>query len=215
LDAWWELSQAYPELLPEAKRADLEAGLRRLVEFQVTDYGTPRLARESHEKHPAYPNMDVHHILIMELAHRVWRDPRYAHERDRFVRILDGATHPMGAWAYINTQNECFVYHHLNVLLSARYWQLSDNPVTLAMLRRTIPFYPYNVEPAGMPEYYTDACWKGRRGRTRLPDCSTIRSTSRWRRPARPSGATREGTRVQSPRSYGSQSLPSRCPTTT
>lgn len=160
LDAWWELSQAYPELLPEAKRADLEAGLLRLVEFQVTDYGTPRLARESHEKHPAYPNMDVHHILIMELAHRVWHDPRYAHERDVFVRILDGATYPMGAWAYINTQNECFVYHHLNVLLSARYWQLSKNPVTLAMLRRTTAFYPYNVEPAGMPEYYTDACWK-------------------------------------------------------
>jgi hypothetical protein len=160
LDAWWELSQAYPDLLPQAKRADLEQGLRRLVDFQVHDYGTPRLARNAYEKHPAYPNMDVHHILIMELAHRVWKDPQYARECDAFVRILDGATYPMGAWAYINTQNECFVYHHLNVLLSARYWQLSRNPVTLAMLRRTIAFYPYNVEPAGMPEYYTDACWK-------------------------------------------------------
>lgn len=160
LDAWWELSEAYPDLLPKAKRQDLEGGLRQLVEFQVNDYGTPRLARDAHEKHPAYPNMDVHHILIMELAHRVWQDPQYARERDAFVRVLDGATYPMGAWTYINTQNECFVYHHLNVLLSARYWQLSENPVTLAMLRRTIPFYPYNVEPAGMPEYYTDAGWK-------------------------------------------------------
>jgi hypothetical protein len=160
LDALWEITQAYPDLLPAAKRADLDEGLRRLVEFQVTEYGTPRLARDAYEKHPAYPNMDVHHILIMELAHRLWGDPRYARECHAFVRILDGATYPMGAWTYINTQNECFVYHHLNVILSARYWQLSQNPATLAMLRRTIPFYPHNVEPAGMPEYYTDACWK-------------------------------------------------------
>lgn len=160
LNGWWELGQAYPELLPAPWREELENGLRRLADYQVEDYGTPRLERAAHEKHPAYPNMDVHYILIMELAQRIWLDPRYAAERDRFVKILDGATYPGGAWAYINTQNECFVYHQLNVVLSARHWQLSGNPTTLAMLRRTIPFYPYNVEPAGMPEYYTDACWK-------------------------------------------------------
>jgi len=160
LDAWWLLRQAYPDLLPPAKQADLEAGLRRLVEFQVRDYGLARLAAEPHVKFPAYPNMDVHHILIMELAHRLWRDPRYARERDAFVKILDQAVYPQGAFTYINTQNECFVYHHLDVVYSARYWKLSGNPLTLAMLRRTTAFYPYNVEPAGMPEYYTDACWK-------------------------------------------------------
>lgn len=160
LDAWRELSLAYPDLLPETKKADLERGLRRLVDYQVDDYGTPRLARQPHEKHPVYPNMDVHHILIMELAHRLWGDARYAKERDVFVEMLGASVYPMGAWPYINTQNECFVYHHLNVVLSARYWAISKNPRTLEMLRRTIPFYPRNVEPAGMPEYYTDCCWK-------------------------------------------------------
>jgi hypothetical protein len=160
LDAWWLLRRAYPDLLPAAKQADLEAGLRRLVDYQVRDYGLARLAAEAHVKFPAYPNMDVHHILIMEFAHRLWRDPLYARERDAFVKILDQASYPMGAFSYINTQNECFVYHHLDVVYSARYWKLSGNPLTLAMLRRTAPFYPYNVEPAGMPEYFTDACWK-------------------------------------------------------
>lgn len=160
LDAWRELMLAYPDLLPDAKRADIEAGLRRLVDYQVQDYGTPRLERQAHERHPVYPNMDVHHIVIMELAHRLWGDPRYARERDAFVGMLAASVYPMGAWPYINTQNECFVYHHLNVVLSARYLSLSQNPVTLAMLRKTIPFYPNNVEPAGMPEYYTDCCWK-------------------------------------------------------
>lgn len=160
LDAWCELEAAYPDLLPAAKRADLLAGLKRLADHQVTDYGLARVAKKAHVKQPAYPNMDVHHILIMELAYRLWHDEVYAKERDAFVKILDSAVYPMGAWAYTNTQNECFVYHHLNVVYSARYWKLSGNPVTLAMLKRTIPFYPYNVEPAGMPEYYTDACWK-------------------------------------------------------
>jgi len=160
LDAWWRLRQAYPELLPDAKVADIEAGLRRLADYQVNDYGLARLERKPHEKFPAYPNMDVHHILIMEFAHRLWDDPQYAKERDAFVKILDSAVYPMGAFAYHSTQNECFVYHQLNVVYSARFWKLSGNPGTLAMLRRTIPYYPYNVESAGMPEYYTDACWK-------------------------------------------------------
>jgi hypothetical protein len=160
LDAWWRLKQSYPDLLPAAKQADLEAGFKRLADYQVTDYGLARLKREPHVKFPAYPNMDVHHILIMELAHRLWGNPQYARERDTFVKILESAVYPMGAFAYVNTQNECFVYHHLNVLYSARFWKLTGKPATLAMLRRTVPFYPYNVEPAGMPESYTDACWK-------------------------------------------------------
>ena len=160
LDAWWRLGQAYPDLLPPAKQADLEAGLKRLVAYQLTDYGLARLAREPQVKFPAYPNMDVHQILIMEFAHRLWGDPQYARERDAFVKLLDSAVYPRGAFAYINTQNECFIYHQLDVVYSARFWQLTKNPQTLAMLRRTIPYYPENVEPAGTPEYYTDACWK-------------------------------------------------------
>ncbi len=160
LDAWREMDEAYPNLLPPAKRADLLAGLKVLADYQVTDYGRARLAKKPHVEQPAYPNMDVHHILIMELAHRLWGDAVFAEERDVFVEILDSATYPGGAWAYINTQNECFVYHKINVIYSARFWQLTGNPTTLAMLRRTIPFYPYNVEPAGVPEYYTDPCWK-------------------------------------------------------
>ena len=160
LDGWLRLRAAYPDLLPPAKQADLESGLKRLADYQLTDYGLARLAREPHVKFPSYANMDVHHILIMEFAHRLWGDPQYAKERDAFVKILDAAVYPMGAFSYINTQNECFVYHQLNVVYSARFWQLTGNPATLAMLRRTTSYYPYNVEPAGMPEYYTDACWK-------------------------------------------------------
>lgn len=160
LDAWCELLQAYPDLLPPAQRADMEAGLKRLADYQVTDYGLARVTKRPDIKQPAYPNMDVHHILIMEFAWRIWKDPQYAQERDAFIKILDSAVYPMGAWTYINTQNECFVYHNLNVLFPARLWKLTGNATVLAMLRRTIPFYPYNVEPTGMPEYYTDPCWK-------------------------------------------------------
>jgi hypothetical protein len=179
LDAWCLLLATYPDLLPPAKRADVERGLRVLALYQVTDYGLARLERKPHEEHPVYPNMDVHFILIMELAHRLWGDEIFARERDARLDMLLASVYPMGAWPYINTQNECFVYHKLNVLYMARFWQLtgglsqfsrSENgtvplrpaqrAAVLAMLRKTIPFYPDNVEPAGVPEYYTDACWK-------------------------------------------------------
>ncbi|MCR4415784.1 MAG: hypothetical protein NUV77_25500, partial [Thermoguttaceae bacterium] len=160
LDAWRELQAAYPDLLPDAWQADLEAGLKRLVDYQVADYGTARLARRPDIKQPAYPNMDVHYLLIMELAWQRWNEPRYAHERDAFLRILEQAVYPGGAFPYLHTQNECFVYHRIDVAYLARYWKLSGNPAALELLRKTIPYYPYNVEPAGMPEYYTDPCWK-------------------------------------------------------
>jgi hypothetical protein len=160
LDAWCELQRAYPELLPPARRAEVEAGLKRLVDFQVKEYGLARLARRPDLRFQAYPNMDVHYILIMERAHELWKDPQYAKERDAFVKLLESAVYPMGAFTYVNTQNECFVYHALDVLYAARYWKLSGDAKVLELLKKTAPYYPYNVEPAGMPEYYTDACWK-------------------------------------------------------
>lgn len=165
LDAWWRLRQAYPELLPAAFQTRLEAGFKVLVEHQVAEYGLEKVAQKVHPGNPAYPNMDVHYLLIMELAHRTWSDARYAAERDGFLKILQGAIYPGGAFCYIHTQNECFVYHQLNVAYLARYWQLRNDPAVLDLLRKTIPYYPYNVEPAGMPEYYTDACWKHYWGR--------------------------------------------------
>lgn len=160
LDGWLLLLEAYPDLLPPVKVAELEAGLKRLVEFQLTDYGRARLAREPHEKFPAYPNMDVHYLLVMEAARRLWGEEPYQGERDTFLKLVQLAVHPRGAFAYINTQNECFVYHQINVVFLARYWQWTGDSGVLDTLRRTIPYYPENVEPAGMPEYYTDACWK-------------------------------------------------------
>lgn len=160
LDAWAELEAAYPDLLPEPWQAELDAGFKRLVDYQVAEYGTARLARRPDIKQPAYPNMDVHYVLIMELAYRRWKLGQYAAERDAFLRILDSAVYPDGAFAYVHTQNECFVYHGLTVAYLARYWLLSRDARALAILRKTIPYYPYNVEPAGMPEYYTDPCWK-------------------------------------------------------
>jgi hypothetical protein len=160
LNGWLLLREAYPDLLPPGKTAELEAGLKQLADFQLTDYGLARLAREPHEEFPAYPNMDVHYLLIMEFARRLWGEEPYARERDAFVKLVQTALYPRGAFAYINTQNECFVYHQINVVFLARYWQLTGDKGVLDSLRRTIPYYPYNVEPAGMPEYYTDACWK-------------------------------------------------------
>lgn len=160
LNTWCELLENYPELLPEAKRKEIETGLKVLVDYEVETYGLKRLASKPHIKLPTYPNMDVHHILIVQFAHQLWGEPQYAQERDAFVELLSKAVYPDGAFTYIFTQNECFVYHHLNVTFSARFWQLTKNATTLEMLRKTIPFYPYNLEPAGVPEYYTDACWK-------------------------------------------------------
>ena len=151
LDAWCELQAAYPDLLPPAWRTLLETGLHRLVDRQLREYGVDR---------SPYPNMDAYYLLIMDRAARLWKDDRYAQQRDMIFQRLESAVYPGGAWTYKEPQNECFCYHQIDVLFLARFWRLSGNAAALALLRRTVPYYPRNVEPAGMAEYYTDPAWK-------------------------------------------------------
>ena len=42
----------------------------------------------------------------------------------------------------------------------ARYWQLTGSELARDTVVKSRPYYPYNVEPGGVPEYYTDCFWK-------------------------------------------------------
>ena len=166
LDAWWRLRRAYPDLLPPAKQRDIQRGLHRLVEFQVNNYGKRRLAAsDDHAGVKPYPNMDAHYLLIVTLAERLlpddpsWRATLRRH-RDAFLALMERAVYPDGGFAYAGRQNECIAYHHLNVAYLARYWQLTGDHRAKDLLRRTLPYYPLSIEPAGIAESYTDAAWK-------------------------------------------------------
>ena len=158
MDAYLMLEAEYPWVILPSKREEWREQLRVLVEYQYETYG-PREPLDP-ERPRYYPNMDVHHLLIMEWAYRIFGAEKYARDRDTILEWLDAALYPMGAWTYHWPQNECYVYHQLNVTFIARYYDVTGDARALELLRRSMPYYPSVHDAEGMTESYTDCSWK-------------------------------------------------------
>ncbi|MFW6171091.1 MAG: hypothetical protein ACODAD_11420 [Planctomycetota bacterium] len=156
-EAYLLLTATYPNLILPSKEAEWLASARVATEFQVETYGA-RAEKEPPDCY--YANMDVHYMLMLELAARVFESDRYHEEAERFCQLTADALYPDGAFSYHGSQNECFTYHKINVAHLARYWQLSGSELARETVVKSRPYYPYNVEPGGVPEYYTDCFWK-------------------------------------------------------
>jgi hypothetical protein len=155
-EAYLLLRETWPSLVPPSKRKEWEASAREVMEFQLKTYG------EKVNRHAAgwYPNMDVHYLLLAELASRILGEPRWHAEAERFLKLIANSIYPDGAFTYLGRQNECFVYHQINVTHLARYWQLTGSRTARDLVLASGPYYPNNVEPGGVPESYTDCFWK-------------------------------------------------------
>lgn len=156
-EAYLLLAATYPDLVLPSKRAEWLASAQVATEFQIETYGV-RAKNEPPECY--YANMDVHYMLMLELAARMFHSPRYHEEAERFLKLTADALYPDGAFSYHGFQNECFVYHQINVAHLARYWQLTGSELARDTVVKSRPYYPCNVEPGGVPEYYTDCFWK-------------------------------------------------------
>lgn len=158
MDSLLMLEAEYPWVILPSKREEWLRELRTLVDYQYRTYG-PREPLDP-VKPRYYPNMDVHHLLIMEWAWRLFGDEKYRDDRDTMLQWLSDALYPMGAWTYIWPQNECYVYHQLNVTFIARYYQVTGDERALEILRRSAGYYPLVHDAEGMTESYTDCSWK-------------------------------------------------------
>ncbi|MFO7901248.1 MAG: hypothetical protein R6U98_01185, partial [Pirellulaceae bacterium] len=156
-EAYLLLTTTYPALVLPSKEAEWLDSARVATEFQVETYGA-RAEKEPPDCY--YANMDVHYMLMLELAARMFDSDRYHQEAKRFCQLTADALYPDGAFSYHGSQNECFTYHKINVAHLARYWQLSGSELARDTVVESRPYYPYNVEPGGVPEYYTDCFWK-------------------------------------------------------
>ena len=93
-EAYLLLRETWPDLIPPSKRKEWEASARAVTEFQLKSYG------EKVDRHGAgwYPNMDVHYLLLMELASRILGEPRWHAEAERFLKLVAHSFYPDGAF---------------------------------------------------------------------------------------------------------------------
>ena len=156
-EAFLLLSTTYPDLILPSKRAEWLGSAKVATEYQVESYG---VRADAEPPGCYYANMDVHYMLMLELASRMFDSPRYHEEAEKFLKLTADMLYPDGAFSYHGFQNECFTYHRINVAHLARYWQLTGSELARETVVNSRPYYPYNVEPGGVPEYYTDCFWK-------------------------------------------------------
>lgn len=156
LEAYIWLRTTYPDLILPCKRAEWERSARAVLDFQIATYGDDKPRPEDIR----YPNMDVTYMLMMALGGHVLGDPALQREGRRFLEGVAACLYPDGAFTYCDYQNECFVYHQMNVATVARYAQIAGDRLAHDVVRRSRPYYPLVVEPNGITEDYTDCFWK-------------------------------------------------------
>lgn len=152
------LMEAYTharQKLDAEQRRRMLAVIAEATAYQVEEYAGMEVRRIGE-----YPNMDAYFMLIMEHAARLLNRSRYHHLAREFVDYLESSLFPGGGFTYFKGTNECEVYHRINVMLLARYWELTYSAKALDILRRTLPYYPNVMEPCGALENYTDPFWK-------------------------------------------------------
>ncbi len=142
--------------------------VKGVLDIQLREYGQRKPSPAPNKdiyicrqrRNSYYPNMDVYYCLLMYHGHRMTGDARYGKDFRRYLKHLEDAQFPGGAWTYINGTNECPVYHDINVLLLGRLFHLSGNRSAATMIRKSVPYYPLVVERNLISENYTDPWWK-------------------------------------------------------
>lgn len=107
-----------------------------------------------------YPNMDAYFMLIMEETARILNRAQYHSLALEYLGYLETCLFADGGFVYYKDTNECEAYHQINVMILARFWELTHSCRILEILKRTLPYYPNTLEPSGVIDGYTDPFWK-------------------------------------------------------
>jgi hypothetical protein len=124
------------------------------LRVQIEEFSRPK------KDDQPYPNMDAIFCQIMVLGHGLTKYDGCQREAERFLKILESAQFPGGAWTYIQGTNECPIYHGGDLVALGRIWEANRDERVQRMIQRSVPYYPQIASHELVAEYYTDPWWK-------------------------------------------------------
>ena len=65
-----------------------------------------------------------------------------------------------GGFLYAGNTNETFTYHEETIESLANFHRFFDLPLAKDLIVKSQPYFPLSIEPDGVAEYTTAACWK-------------------------------------------------------
>ena len=159
------VKSVFPGILPPSKQTQWQRSLKANIHAVVkADLYTGKSAVSrfmADRPYTAYPNADVHYIITLIYAHMLFPDHNYLDMAKKGLRFLyQRAEFADGGFTYIDSQDECYTYHGIDIISIARAWELTHDPIAMKMLKSGKNYYPLSVEPLNVAEYYTAPSWK-------------------------------------------------------
>ncbi|NLO73371.1 MAG: hypothetical protein GX100_04575 [candidate division WS1 bacterium] len=174
LNSWGFLEYTQP-LLEVLHRPDLQAKLgeerveafRELVLENVRHYGSAEYYNKMMEGAETYINPAVHPMAVYIHGWILTGEKKYLQMAHRIVHILGRDQLPNGMFPYRykiygprHQEFETMYYHNMDLRGLYLYWWATGSQEAEAIFRKSVPYYPLNLEP---PYYFNDGAdiwWK-------------------------------------------------------
>lgn len=149
--------------LPEVdKRFDdvWKLKLKRAIDFQFDAYSGKVQWDWAALAKGQYPNQDIYTALIMALSDRIFRENRYKDLANELIRSLETNLLPNGAFHYIGQENESPLYHAVVQMILGRYYEITQEPAALRILKLSAEYWLLTLSAEGIAEAWSDVWWK-------------------------------------------------------
>lgn len=146
----------------QAAWARWQTKLSAAVEFQRQSYAVTDPTNWTWSEPGKYANQDAYYMVIMTLSSKAFNRPSDLTVASDVMKTLTANLLPSGGLHYVGGENDVPVYHMLDILLIARYADLSKDPLAYSTLKKTADYYPLTATDEGAAETWSTAWWKPR-----------------------------------------------------
>jgi hypothetical protein len=161
--------------VPSEKTGEWLEAFRPGVDSQYEQYGKNTDSNWDTRLAGGYPNMDAAYVFVMGLASKLYDDPRYAEDAEKFVGCIRENVQPGGSVRYVGDNraqglrvNAAPVYTGVVIHFIGSYYTLTGSPAARELLAAMAAHYPRAWIAPGIPENSTAPWWKHTNYRDRL-----------------------------------------------
>jgi hypothetical protein len=157
------LMRAYAIVLnskPELISNELKASAEEAFRISAEDIIQKNPAFFEADSFGSWVNGDVRFIEALMWAGILLDDKKYTIACEKGVDYISRSLLKDGGYLYAGNVNDTYTYHAHTVESFAMMDLVGNIPKAKEMIVKTRAYYPLSIEPSGVAEYSTAACWK-------------------------------------------------------
>jgi hypothetical protein len=108
----------------------------------------------------SWVNGDMRYGEALMWAGILFDNKRYREAGEKTLDYVSRSFLKDGGFLYVGNVNETFTYHQENIQTLASYARFGGSTLAKRLIVESRNYYPLSIEPTGVAEYTTAACWK-------------------------------------------------------